>query len=260
MSNLPVPKKMMWEYNLSQFYKSKKSILLTGGCSFTASTAQLDSAASWPGFVRDRCRFDHCIDYSYPGSGNEYIGDSILYHLSNLDNVDDYFVIIMWSGINRKEKKLTGIDRMPRLGNVTYNRIMNAVNHPSITDSYKKKLDGEYAQESADKIIELDRYLRSRNIPFAFCSYINLLFPPYIPARDATPRFDNLVHEDVLKQLRLLNWVPENSLDYLYEYAFVNDYLKDSADYFHPTFECNFAWTNNVLLPSLEKQGLITKI
>ena len=74
MAFLPVPKLLKWEYSLSQKYTCPESVLITSGCSFTSSTLQLDTAASWPGFVVDRCRFNYCIDYSFPGAGNEYIG------------------------------------------------------------------------------------------------------------------------------------------------------------------------------------------
>jgi hypothetical protein len=247
MTFLQVPKRMKWKYNLSQTHFSNKSILITSGCSFTASTQQLDSAASWPGYVRDRCRFDYCIDYSYPGSGNEYIGDSILHHFSEIDNVNDYFVIIMWSGIDRKEEKIKNIDWQPKIGDISYQRSKAQLSH---------ELRCQYANESADKMFKLYKYLTERNISFVFTSYVNLLFPPYIPKRDNTVEFDNLVDVDTLTKLKSLPWVPTNPMDYLYEYAFVNDYLT-TGDYFHPPVECNLLWTDNILLPTMVKQGFI---
>ena len=250
--HLQVPKKMAWEYNVSQTHSSNKSILITSGCSFTASTQQLESAASWPGYVRDRCRFSHCIDYSYPGAGNEYIGDSILHHFSEIDNTSNYFVIIMWTGINRKEEKIKGVDQQPMLGNVSYWRI-----DPNPQVDYD--LGCQYANESADKIFELSNYLTKRNIPFVFTSYVNLLFPPYIPKRDTTNEFDKLVDVDRLTKLKSLPWIPTKPLDYLYEYAFVNNHLT-TGDYFHPPVECNLLWTDNILLPNMVKQGHIQSV
>jgi hypothetical protein len=84
MGFLPVPKLLKWNHSLSQKYTCTESVLLTSGCSFTSSTLQLDAAASWPGYVVDRCRFDYCIDYSFPGAGNEYIANSILNYFQPL--------------------------------------------------------------------------------------------------------------------------------------------------------------------------------
>ena len=249
MTFLQVPKKMAWKYNLSQIYTSNKSILITSGCSFTASTQQLESAASWPGYVRDRCKFNYCIDYSYPGAGNEYIGDSILHYFSEIDNTSDYFVIIMWSGIDRKEEKIKGLGRQPMIGDVSYQRTK---------DQVSDELRCQYANESANKIFELYNYLTEKNISFVFTSYANLLFPPYIPKRDTTTEFDKLVGSNILAKLKSLPWIPTKPMDYLYEYSFVNDYLT-TGDYFHPPAECNLAWTDNVLLPEIDNQGLIRK-
>jgi len=249
MKFLPVPKQMSWDYNLTQSYSTDKSILITSGCSFTASTLQLDFAASWPGFARDRCRFDHCIDYSYPGSGNEYIGDSILHHFSKVDDVKDYMAIVMWSGLDRIETKSTSESAGgPRLDNVAYTRTVDS--GPIDTATKKAR-----CQQSINKIFEVCDYLRSRNIPFAFSSYCNVLFPPYIPKGDTTFEFDKFTDKATLNKLRALPWITTNPMDHLYEYAFVNDY--GSGDGFHPPVECNLAWTDNILLPGLEQQGLI---
>lgn len=240
---------MSWEYQLDQRYSTNRSILVTSGCSFTASTQQLDSAASWPGYVRDRCRFSHCIDYSYPGAGNEYIGDSILHHFSTVKNFDDHMVIIMWSGIDRAEEKCINNDQQPRLGNVHYR-----LNRPIFIDSEKKSC---LAQESANKMFEVSNYLSDLKVPFAFCFYSNLLFPPFIPKRDTTFEFDHkILDQATLEKLQSLPWVPKNPMQYLYEYAFTHDYL-NSGDFFHPPVECNLEWTDQILLPAIAAQGLI---
>jgi len=248
---LQVPKKMAWEYNLDRSHSTDKSILVTSGCSFTASTQQLESAASWPGFTKDRCRFDYCIDYSYPSIGNEYIGDSILYHFSQIIDASNYMVIIMWSGLDRVEQKNTDVTVTgPRLGKVSYTRI----NDSTSINTDTKKLR---CQKSINKIVEVYNYLRNRNISFAFSSYCNVLFPPYIPKMDTTFEFDKFTDYNTLKTLRELPWVTTDPMDHLYEYSFANNYT--SGDQFHPSVECNLAWTDNVLLPGLEKQGLIKK-
>jgi hypothetical protein len=253
MNFLPVPKLMQWAHSLDQTYRCTSTKLITSGCSFTASTLQLQTAASWPGYVMDRCRFDQCIDYSYAGSGNEYIGDSILHFFSQIpdSSLDQYMVIVMWSGIDRKTKKVFGTD-MPNLNGVVYQRIqdVNKIDH-------KEKQCR--ALESANKILEVYNYLVKRKIAFAFTAYANMLYTPYIPKRDTTFEFDKFVSDSLLMQLQNLPWIPNSSMDFLYEYAFVNDFL-NSGDYFHPPAECNLKWTDEILLPGMVKQGLIQHI
>ena len=252
MNFLPVPKLLQWIPGLSQQYLCPQTILVTSGCSFTSSTLQLETAASWPGYVIDRCGFDQGVDYSYPGVGNEYIGDSILHHFSNVidDDVDQYMVIIMWSGIDRVEDKIVG-DQMPNLDGVTYKRVQGV-------DSFSKQEKSNRALASANKIIEVFEYLTRRKISFAFTFYSNLLFPPYIPKRDTTFEFDGFLDQKNLKKLRSLPWIPAQPMDFLYEYMFVNNY--HSGDGFHPPVECNLSWTDNILLPCMQKQNLITTL
>jgi len=254
MNHLPVPKLMKWEHSLDQHYSCTNKILVTSGCSFTASTLQLDSAASWPGYVLDRCGFDHCIDYSYPGTGNEYIGDSILHFFSQISdsNIDQYMVIVMWSGIDRKEEKVAD-DKMPNINGITYRRKENWSKLP-LSDKEERS---ERAAKSASKILEVYEYLSKRKILFVFSLYSNLLFAPYIPKRDTTFEFDGYIPKDLLNTLQSLPWIPKKPFDFLYEYAFVNDFL-NQGDQFHPSVECNLKWTDQVLLPNMSNQGLIT--
>jgi hypothetical protein len=256
MNFLPVPKIFQWEHTLSQTYSCDQSILLTSGCSFTSSTLQTKLAASWPGFVMDRCRFESCVDYSYPGAGNEYIGDSIVYHLDRIpkQDISKYLVVVMWSGTDRQEDKVLVFDLSsksplgPVLGNVCYQR------KSSITDQAR----AEQTKRSAEKIIKLHRYLTDMGVKFMFTLYSNILFPPYIPKRDTTYEFDNYVTTSTLKNLRNLEWVPIEPMDFLYEYAFANDFLGE--DYFHPDYACNLEWTDQILLPGLHKKNLLHKI
>lgn len=253
MNFLPVPKLMQWNHSLRQTYSCLSKKLVTSGCSFTSSTLQLDTAASWPGYVMDRCRFDQCIDYSYPGAGNTYIGDSILHFFSQISDHEtkQYMAIVMWSGIDRKEEKILG-SGMPNLNGTIYQRVQD-------TDKISNEEKQLLAQESANKILEVCQYLSKRDIRFVFTFYANLLFAPYVPKRDTTSEFDKFVSKSLLKQLQSLPWIPETPMDFLYEYALVKDFL-NSGDYFHPPAECNLKWTDEILLPGMCKQGLVELI
>jgi hypothetical protein len=257
MKFLPVPKLMQWQPSLDQSYVTAKSTLITSGCSFTSSTGQLEAAASWPGYVKDRCRFDKVFDYSIPGAGNEYIHDSIRYHFDNLspEETDQCMAIVMWSGLDRKEKKLSTSDKAnegrPPLNDTVYVR----ENLDFVRQLDKKIL----AQESAEFIFDLQAYLKSKNIPFVFSFYCNLLFGPYIPKSDTTFEFDKFVSRQTLSRLQSLSWIPGRPMDFLYEYAFVNDFLND-GDGFHPPVECIMKWTDEILLPGMCKQGVIQSV
>ena len=254
MNFLPIPKLLQWTPSMSQRYSCTQKILVTSGCSFTSSTRQLATAASWPGYVLDRCRFDQCIDYSYPGTSNEYIGDSILTHFASVsdDAVDQYMVIIMWTGLDRLEDKILG-EKMPNLNGVTYQRFKDP---DPLGLSKQQKLDR--TATSANKMFEVFEYLTRRKIAFAFTLYSNILFPPYVPKRDTTFEFDNFLEKQQLKKLRALPWIPSQPMDFLYEYMFVNDF--ESEDDFHPLAECSLSWTDNILLPGMQKQNLIVDI
>jgi hypothetical protein len=242
----------------SQTHCTEKSILLVSGCSFTAS-GRLDTCAStWPGLLKQRCGMLQAFDYSFPGVGNEYIAESILHHVSDINDQDaeKTLVVVMWSGLNRFLKKVPGprpVDQGPFLKEHFYCRNDNPM---EILSDNKLKALG--AQQSADKIFQVAKHLISKNISFAFSFYCNLLYPPYIPKPDLSHEFDNYVDSTTLANLKKLPIIPRNPMDFMFEYGFAHDQLAD--DGFHPTHNCIVAWTNNVLLPGLVDLGLINPI
>lgn len=229
------PKHMVWSHSVNQTYRCDQIRLVTSGCSFTASTQQLESAASWPGYVRDRCKFDNAIDLSYPGMGNDYIQESIM------DYVDkDCLVIVMWSGIDRKYASKNPPKSLP-------------------TRSLAQQEQYNRAQMSFNSIKQLKHNLEQKQIPYAFTQYINLIYPPFLPFRDTSGVWADYLDQHEITELKALIDIPATSQEFLYDYAFFNNYLT-TPDIFHPPVECNFAWTDQVLLPNLAKKGLITKI
>lgn len=190
---------------------------------------------------------------SYPGAGNLYIANSIKYAIENLldQSSDRLLVVVMWSGIDRLEKIISSPDnrtQRAKLGEEIYVQIP----HNEIAKSQLK----ECTHESYDLILDLSQYLNNRNILWAFTYYSNLLFPPFIPKRDTTHHFTDHLDHQKLNHLRSIEWIPKNPMDYLYEWAFVNDYLND-GDGFHPPNQANARWTDEILLPGLVDTGLI---
>jgi hypothetical protein len=257
MNFLSIPKLLQWTPGLSQQYSCPQKILVTSGCSFTSSTLQLDTAASWPGYIVDRCRFGQGIDYSYPGADNEYIGDSILYHFDQVPDseIKKYMVIIMWTRIATKTGLIVATEKIisndvfktMHLGNTIYERITDNNNISS----------QEIATQSVKKMLEVFSYLKRRKISFVFTIYSNIIFPPFSRWSKAFYIADN-VDSLLLTELQSLPWIPLQHRNFLCDYAFENNYL--SEDGFHPTVEGNLFWTDNILLPSMQKQNLIASI
>jgi hypothetical protein len=98
--------------------------------------------------------------------------------------------------------------------------------------------------------------LEKYNVPYAFTFYMNLLFPPFIPARDNTHRFYNHVDNTIIDNLNKLHTLSSGQ-DCLYDFSFYNDYIEQSTDQYHPIDKCTLDWTDRIWLPALARQGLI---
>jgi hypothetical protein len=245
---MDLPKLLKWERQIPDYYECDQSVLITSGCSFTANTDQTEYAASWPGFVKDRCNFDYCIDLSWPGVGNLFIKESIEYaveHFVTEQNLNPV-VLVMWSGLDRFEEKVYD-KRKAKYKNQT---------QPCIDNTQYNRLESQFSmlEKSIELIQDLASFLEQKNISYAFTSYVNLLHPPYLPVRDTTHRFTDHKDKQAIAQVEKL-FLPIAGMDYLYEHAFVNDGLSD--DDFHPAMDPILDWTDKVLLPSLEQKGII---
>ena len=258
-----VPKYLCWRHShLEQTYQCGYHRLITSGCSFTSSTLYLRGAASWPGFVRDRCGIDLAIDMSFPGAGNRYISDSIRYAADELcrdADTQDILVVVMWSGLDRAER-IENIDhhtqiqqyRYPILGRTGYKRISDC-DPQALTEQMRQ----DATQQSFELITGTLSWLQERGIASVFTSYANLLYPPFLPKRDTTHHWQDYLDQDRIDQLQAISWVPNQGLDYLYEYSFVHDYL-ETGDHFHPPERAIQEWTDHVLLPTIASQHLIS--
>lgn len=251
MNNVSPPKIMSWERTLDQHYCCNYDILITSGCSFTASTGWLDGPASWPGYVKDRCNIPLCVDLSYPGAGNEYIANSVLAEIESRhpDSYSSILVLIGWSGLDRKEDLVVGVDTLPKIDDISYLRAGAIVN--PLPDKWQLA----EVWRSWKNIIFTKNYLENKKIFYGFFSYCNLLDPPFLPKRDLTPEWPENIRKDRIERLQEINWiVPHNQS--LFEFAFEHDCL--DHDLFHPTVEGNMQWTDQILLPNLAKHQLIS--
>jgi hypothetical protein len=245
--NFPTPPKLLkWSRNLDQHYHTDQQILVTAGCSFTASTTQFECPASWPGYVLDRCGFDHCVDLSYPGVGNEFIANSILNYVEELDPnmYCNILIMICWSGPSRKEE-LGNLKDSVQIDGVSYNRTKS-----------NQGLDQAETWRSWKNIIFTQNYLENKKIKFGFSLYCNVVEPMLLPRRDLTTDFATQLTPHKNAQLKNCTWIHDPK-DSIFEFCFLNDdCLAD--DMFHPTAKGSLMWTDQVLLPGLAATNLIT--
>jgi hypothetical protein len=239
------PKLLKWSRNLDQHYCTDQNILITAGCSFTASTIQFECPASWPGYVLDRCGFDHCVDLSYPGVGNEFIANSILNYVEDLDPnmYNDVLIMICWSGPSRKEE-LGNLDNVVQIDGVSYKR----------TDQFSDQAE---TWRSWKNIIFTQNYLENKKIKFGFSWYCNVIEPPFLPRRDLTADFATQLTPHKNTQLKNCTWVHDPK-DSIFEFCFLNDDCL-AEDMFHPNAQGALLWTDQVLLPGMLSKHLITQ-
>ena len=251
MYNSPRPPKLLkWPRTLSQHYTQNQKILIASGCSFTASTARLDMPTSWPGYVIDRCGFDHCVDLSYPGVGNEFIANSVLNYVEGLDpeKYNDVLVMVCWSGPDRKEE-LTVTANHVQVDAISYCRSGSAAN--KVADNISK---GE-TWRSWKNIIFLQNYLENKKIKFGFSLYCNTVEPPFLPRRDLTSDFFTNISNEKMTALKNCTWLHDFKNSF-FEFCFFNDDCL-TEDMFHPNAKGSLLWTDQVLLPGMVAKNLI---
>ena len=246
-----------WKRQLEQRFECDFDLLITSGCSFTNNSTYLDGPVSWPGYVKDRCEIPMCEDLSNTGAGNEYIANSILARIEDLDpkKRKTTLVIVGWSGLNRKEELvfLKNNNNIPIIDDVWYQRI-----HPSAQSVVDEPWHKAEIWRSWKNIIFTKNYLENKQIPHAFFSYCNLIDPPFLPRRDLTPEWPGNLRKNRLKSLQQIDWIiPHNQS--LFEYCFEHDDFFEE-DMFHPNINGLLNWTDEILLPNLEKSGFIRKI
>ena len=254
MNPLLPPKILKWdvEFWATQRFQTSKKILVTSGCSFTAPGI-LNIPASWPGLVSTRCGFDHCVDLSWNGVGNEYIANSVLNYVHSLSirQRKEIMIVVMWSGLDRLENLAKGTsDKHASIDGIGYRRAIFANN-------ISKESSAAEVWRSWKNIVFLDSYLRSQDIQYAFTSYVNLIDPPFLPKRDLTPHFFGNLSDDKFQTLKSMPWLHDHQ-DCLFEYCFKNNQLGD--DLFHPMYDGHLNWSDHVLLPSMLAKEFIQKL
>lgn len=234
---------------LAQTHKTEYSTLIVSGCSFTESDpiAESENPLTWPSYLCHRAGFTKVINVAAGGAGNEYIAAVMLDQLESMtdEELKDCVSIVMWSGIGRKDHI--------KYSKSCHDQSTKIEFTPVSTTNYS-----EEALRSWKNIITMQNYLENKKIPFGFSFFVNTFDPPFLPRRmESNQPWENFVSADKIKKLRQCRWIHDHKKS-LFEHCFYNDFLGE--DLFHPTHYGHLSWTDHVLLPGLEKMGLISAV
>ena len=248
-------------HQLPQSHTTTRPVLVVSGCSFTDLARDNTVPLTWPGYLAERCRFDHVIDLSHTGAGNEYISTSIINEIESmtLQQRNECLVIVCWSGIDRHEileytDAPTAIPYKAIINNIFYKRKYNL---PKVYKVMSENESRGEALRSWKNILMLQNYLENKNISFGFSFYVNVFDPPFLPRRDSGAEWPDRLDKKKIEQLRQCHWIHPH-VDSLFEWCFFHDEL--DHDLFHPSANGSLKWVDAVLLPGLVNMGVIDKI
>lgn len=168
--------------------------ILISGCSFTRWPEKpgSDKNICWPAYLDPKYSVTNLAE---PGAGNQYIANSVIRTIS--ENPGKFrMVLIMWSGVSRLDF-LTDlsdpdwhalfdsfgfyrrVDSCPNdLGYIfSGGQIGPWINHDATKDLFKNMYmvssDLSLAYQNLMEIVKTQYYLKAKNIPYLFMSYVN---------------------------------------------------------------------------------------
>jgi hypothetical protein len=246
--------------------------LVTNGCSFT-------KGKSWSHYLADSLDLDsyHCL--AEGGAGNFYIADSTQDFLGHADlDPQHTMVIIMWSGVNRKDIKVSGSwfyhiqdqyatgrpSPVPDqevyyvfsggLGNQWHH---NTLMMGAFDTQYKLSDPRCLCHDTVMNIQNLENYLRLHGYQFRFMSYVNYWRPDTESADMggdySIPFFFGDSH--LYQHLDWDHWIFSNAdRDGLGEFARDRGQLDSTA---HPTHDAHRAWALEFVRPHLAQDSCV---
>ena len=151
------------------------------GCSFTGTGFNDVEDGTWSTPLG---HLGNVTNLAVPGAGNEYIADSVINHVLSGKPVD--MVLVMWSGLQRQDflidPAVQDDHHMPMLTvrpDVRFSPAGGMQDFPSSATARAKKemftIGNElvFAYRGLMQIIKLQSFLKEKNIPYVFMSYIN---------------------------------------------------------------------------------------
>jgi len=245
--------------------------ILVSGCSFTHWPAEPGSEKNicWPAYLQNLHPEINIHNVAEPAAGNQYIANSVVSALC--DRSDHYdLVLIMWSGVSRLDF-LTDISHTAwqtlfddygfcrrvescpnTLGYIFSGGQMgpwyqNAAARSLFASLYKVSSNLSLAHASLTEMIKCQEFLKARDIPYRFMSYVNYWTKEgYMsPNGDfGVLAFPEL--KPLISQLDFSQWIfADEDRNGIYEMAKrAEDY---HGDRFHPGAETNRRWANIVM-------------
>lgn len=176
---------------------SKSTQVLVSGCSFThwPDAPGSDKNICWPAHLQKMHPDWHIENRAEPAAGNTYIANSIVRAICDRPDFYD-LVLVMWSGVSRLDF-LTDLT-IPGWGELfdQYGFYRRVENHPNelgyifsggqlgpwfqnvgarkvFTELYKVSGNSSLGHTNLIEIIKCQEFLKSKNIPYKFMSYVN---------------------------------------------------------------------------------------
>jgi len=240
--------------------------VLISGCSFThwPETPGSEKNICWPSGMQQLRPAWRITNLAEPGAGNVYIANSIVRHVLENPNAVD-LVLVMWSGVSR-------LDFLTDLTDPSWHRLFDSYGFYRRVETCPNTLGyifsgGQYGpwvlnQEATSlfrqmykvssplslahinlaEIIKCQEFLKARNIPYRFMSYVN-----YWHRQDnCSPNgdFGVLQFPELAPLINAIDWAPWIFADHdkngIYEMAkTAQDF---HGDKFHPGLETNQRW------------------
>jgi hypothetical protein len=243
--------------------------VLVSGCSFTHWPEEpgSDKNICWPSALQKLQPDFEIKNLAEPGAGNVYIANGVVRYL--LENPDFDMVLIMWSGVSR-------IDFLTDLTNPEWHRMFDdfgfyrrvescpgqlgyifsggalgpwAVNSDMIRlfkGMYKVSNNTSLAHTNLIEIIKCQEFLKAKNIPYRFMSYVN--YWNHTDHCSPNGDFGVLKYPELRPLIDNIDWSQwifrNENKDCIYEMA------KETDDYhgdrFHPGSKTHTEWANIV--------------
>ena len=239
--------------------------ILISGCSFTQWPEYPGGPnICWPRYFTALHPEHQIRNLAEPAAGNQYIADSVVRGV--LEERPD-MVLVMWTGVSRLDYLTSledpawtelfdsyGFYRRLQPGNLGYifsggkigTWFKNPVAHKMFYEMYKVSSDTSLGAINLMEIVKTQEFLKSRNIPYRFMSYVNYWTDnPFVSRNGDFGVLGNRDLEQLVNAIDFDKWIFTNERrDGLFELAQTNSDFQE--DKFHPGDRTQEAWANFV--------------
>lgn len=232
--------------------------LIVSGCSFTSWIYK-----TWPDYLQTLLPNVNLHQLGHPGAGNYYIRKSVVNHInSNKFNPSDTIVLVMWSGISRRDLEvsryfidldLTNKKDMKNIGTsffISSGGELGGWRSSPVTEDYFESLykmtdQKIHLSDTLDNISMLESFLNHKSIRYKFMSYTNnFVSESEWEGDDYSASFCDPTYQS--SELLNENWIfiddARNSL-----HTFAKNAKMLTEDGFHPTTEAHELFAKSIV-------------